>query len=401
MDKQIELWIKEGIITRQQAQEMQKHHNNPISKSKKKIIEIISIVLGIAASAAIIYFVLLKWDVIPDGIRVAALIILTFISASLGYYFRSVKPRPKISILLFFLSIILFGNLVFTTASVYSSNPDFNFHYLILLWISAILPFAYIFKSKPMSLLSSVLLIIWFSFFILIEDKFIYVSASIYPFAYYIFGLFFFCFGKINEFAKPAMPAAEIFQKVGMFIICLSAYLMTYTFFVSDAGKLVFDIVDIGNSANKLTHIAVVILSVMFLTSFFANPARKNSIIESVLTVVLIVSCIAISSTVIPFIAVNSLFVFIAAMLILIGYRKKDLFYTNIGSGFIALFILSKYGVFCWNIFLPHFFFMLGAALLILSAFIFEIIRRKFKKSFLEIHNTSEYALKEYSGEKK
>ncbi|MDR0822930.1 MAG: DUF2157 domain-containing protein, partial [Endomicrobium sp.] len=242
MDKQIDQWLKAGIITSKQAEEMQKTEQKPSSKTKKKFLKILSISAAIIAAAVIIYFVLSEWDIVPGGIQIIILMLLTFTAASLGYRFKFVKPRPKIAALLFFLSFIFLGNLIFTTAYVYSINPDYNFHYLILLWITALLPFAYIFHSKAIAVFSSLLFILWFSLFILIEDKAVYISALLFPFTYYVLGLFFFCFGKINEFSKPALPIAGAFQKIGLSIICISAYLMTFNFFVSSGGKLVFDI---------------------------------------------------------------------------------------------------------------------------------------------------------------
>ncbi|MDR3243841.1 MAG: DUF2157 domain-containing protein [Elusimicrobiota bacterium] len=393
MNKNIKEWIEAGIITSQQAEKMQYLDSNQPEPSRK-VFPIIAFCILALIVTGVFYLIISNWGILPYGARISILICLFFISSLLGYHFKFNTSRSKLSALFFFLSILFFGGLIFAVANFYALEPNSAFHFLILIWIIAIIPYAYIFKSQVVALLASILFIIWFSVFVIATDNFIYVSKQILPFAYYILGLFFLCFGKINEFSRYSLPAAKVFQRTGLFIICLSAFFMTFDFFTVANGKVIFDIIIINSfiSINvKLTNIIVIVLSAMFLISFFANPAKENHILESVLTAVLIISCIFISSTAfIALIVINSLFVFIVLSLAIIGYRKKDLFYINIAMAWLLIFALSKYVSLCIDMFPLHFFFMIGGAILILFVFLFENRRRRFTKSFA---NQNEFPL--------
>jgi uncharacterized membrane protein len=386
MSKYIEKSVKAGIITSQQADMIYEIINEDTLITPRKFLLIFLVIVSIALSIAAICIAFSEWTFLSYGMRIGGLICLTFISSFAGYCIRANTKYPKTGAIFLFLSALFFGALIFITAKTYAVNPSEEFHYLILLWMISIFPYIYIFKSRTVALFVSFLFFVWFALFLMVvSDKGILITRPILPFIYYILGIFFFCFGKLNGAVKDFLEVAKMFQKIGLCIICIAAFLLTFPYFANAEGRSVFDFIDIYYFSIKVTGFAFVALAIMFLSSFFVNPLSKaGSLIENVLFAVLIVFCIAISvNDTMPLLAISALFVFITIALIFIGYRKKDEFYSNLGIVSLLIFVLSKYFMLCRDMFSGTFYFAIGAFLIIALSLLFENGRRLFKRHLL------------------
>ncbi|MDR0485377.1 MAG: DUF2157 domain-containing protein [Elusimicrobiota bacterium] len=385
MSKYIEKSIKEGIITAEQADKIYKMMDKEKSIKPSGFLMIFFSIIAVCASAAVFYLCLFDNQILPYGVKIGGLICLTFLSAFLGYYLKFNSKRGKAGSALLFLSVLFFGALIFVTAATYALNPSREFHFLLLLWIIAVFPYMYIFKSKAVAALISLLIAAWFSLFVTAGGSWIAVDFPIFPFAYYMLGIFLLCFGRINEFGGTFSDIAAVFQKTGFIFIAVSAFFLTFSFFANAPRRSIFDIVSIYGFSIKLSYIALTIFVLMFLFSVFASVSKPSAAVENILTAVLIAFAAFLSvNEIIPLIVVDALFVFIAASLAASGFRKKEMFYINLGMSGFLFFLVSKYFILCKNILPLPLYYAGGAAAAVLAAIIFENRRRSFKRFLIK-----------------
>ena len=168
MKKHIEKWLNEGLIDSRQAGQMYADIEKDSSeKSSKKIIFAFSMIGAVLVGIGFILFVASNWYAIPSAVKVLMLGTITFACAFGGYSLEyKNKNYPKTGASLLFLSAILFGALIFLTAQIYHVESSGNLHILVLIWMFSVMPYIYIFSSKSVAVLVSVLFVLWFNIFI-------------------------------------------------------------------------------------------------------------------------------------------------------------------------------------------------------------------------------------------
>lgn len=378
MKKYINKWLSEGLISAEQAQTMQADIEKQSSeKTSKKIIFTFSTIGAVLAGIGFILFVASNWQVIPSIIKIAMLAIITFSAAFGGYYLAYVnKKYPKTGASLLFLSTLLFGALIFLTAQVYHIESSHNLHTLIFLWLISIIPYIYIFESKPVTLLSIILFFIWFNSYIIYHHNglYKYTVIELLPLMNLIAGLFLFNIGKLNSLKESLIGIGKVFEKIGIFIIFLCLFLFIFPSFIE---KTLDNFI-----LSKDLSIFFLINIILFLFIFFINPSKTNNTTQSFMITFIISFCIAITTktfSIDPLIISNLFFVFMLFALILSGYQKKEMFYVNLGIFWLIIFIIVKYFDLFWDYLPRSLFFLTGGIILIISALFFEHKRRDLK----------------------
>jgi len=381
----IDKWLREGLITDQQAKQMYADMDKESrEKSSRKIIMAFSTIGAALVGIGAILLVASNWQVIPALLKILMLAAITFGSAFSGYYLKYASGNyPRTGSSLIFLSALLYGALIFLTAQVYHVNPDRRVHLLILAWLLAILPYVYIFRSKAIAFLASALFMVWFNFFVLYgHGRYDYEDIiRLLPLMYCLCGLLLICFGKVNEFIKNFYSQASVFAKVGVFIICICLFTMTFGYFT----ELRFYPDSIYSYAFFSTIIDLLLLYslIMFLASFFANPARKNNFEESLLITALIAgSAILLHFGHVSRLAANLFFALFLFGMIASGYKKREMFLVNLSIFWFILFIGVKYFDFFWMLLPRAAFFIAGGIILVAVAWFFERKRRGLKTEF-------------------
>ncbi len=380
MKKYIEKWLKEGLISSQQAKQMYSDIDKDSSeKSSRNLIVTFSTIGAVLAGIGCILFVAANWQAIPSFIKVLALTAITFSCALGGYYLQyENKNYPKTGASLLFLSTILFGALIFLTAQVYNINSSEGTYVLVFIWFIAILPFTYIFYSRPVAMLVSVLFTLCFSLFIFQYNNMSHMFKAL-PVLYCAAGIFLYCFGKINEFIKGFYKVAAVYEKTGIFIMFFGLFFITFSYFTNPKEAYFFDFITTWKFLH-LRALDIMLLSslLMFLFSFFANPAKKNNAVESyMVTAIFVFMLFMVTHTFIPRIFANLLFAVMVLSLVYAGYVKKEAFYVNLGIFWLIIFIAVKYFDVFWKLLPRSFFFLAGGIILVSAALFFEHKRRK------------------------
>ncbi|MDR1942303.1 MAG: DUF2157 domain-containing protein [Endomicrobium sp.] len=381
MKKYIEKWLGEGLISVNQAQQMRLDIEKDSSeKSSKRIIFTFSMIGAALTGIGFILFVAANWQAIPSFVKVLILMSFTFSSAFGGYWLKyENKNYPKTGSSLLFLSTILIGALIFLTAQIYHINSDRSLHMLLLIWLLAVLPYAYIFFSRPVACLTSILFILWLTVFI-VSNNSLGISKE-FPFIYCLTGIFIFCFGKINNFIKDFDKVSPVYIKTGLLLIFFGMFMMTFSYFAKIDRTDFFDFATTWEFFPVRIVPSFLLLSIiMFLVSFFANPSRTNGVTENVLILTAIITCMFILKyRFIPLLAVNLIFALMLLALIFSGYEQKTMFRINLGIFWLIIFIIVKYFDFFWKLLPRSIFFLSGGLLLVTTALFFEHKRRGLK----------------------
>lgn len=367
LKKFIDKWVSEGLINTEQAGKMISDiENGDDEKSSKRIIFAFSTLGSVLLGVGFILFFAANWQTLPALAKILMLAAFTFGAAFGGYFLKyENKNYPKTGASLIFLSSLLIGALIFLTAQTYHIEASGKLHILILLWLLCVLPYAYIFLSRSSAVLTSVLFLLWFGVFFFKTDYF-FNSGNAVASLSCLSGVFLFCFGKGNEFVKDFSKVSAVYEKIGLFIIFLTLFCLT--FFKSFYAAEIFQ---------KIPALITAASLLAFILTFFFNPAKKNDACEN--SVIASIFLFLILSQFLPLsrLVLNLFFFFLLLLLIPAGYRKKEMFYVNLGIFWLIIFIDLKYFDIFWKLLPRSAFFISGGIILMLCA----ISREKIKKN--------------------
>lgn len=385
MKKHIEKWLKEGLIDNRQAGIMLADIEKGSSEnSSKKIIFTFSMIGAVLVGIGFILFMAANWQSISSIVKILMFAVLTFSSALGGYYLKyENKMYPKTGASLLFLSTLIFGALILLTAQIYNINAFEGLHILTFLWLVSVLPYIYIFNSKPVAVLTALLFILCVDSFIAANTR-LFRATELLPFIHCLLGINLFCIGKLNSFNRNLTGIGEIFEKTGLFIIMICLFIITFPSF-SDSSDALFSstYAFFQNKQPFVIEIIFIVPIILFLFTFFANPSRTNDTAQSFLITFALSFCIfSASMPYIPRVYTNIFFAVCALVLIYSGYRKKSMFYVNLGILWLIIFIVVKYFDLLWELMPRSLFFLSGGIILILAALFFEHKRREIKTGF-------------------
>ncbi|MDD4902156.1 MAG: DUF2157 domain-containing protein [Patescibacteria group bacterium] len=382
-EKQIEVWVKNRTITKEQAEKMLsdvtgKSQEDKANKIVTAILTIGSLFFGIGA----ILFIASNWAVLGSTLKTIILLGSTFGISYLGFYLKYQSEKlPRVGESLIFLSSLLIGATIFLEAQIY--NIDISSHLLALIWLAAILPVAFLFRSVAGAYLASAVIITWsllYCFFTNNQNEFFSDGWAWLPIILAIDGIFLFSAGGLSYLLSKLEGAARAFRLSGLSVFLVGFFLLTFKAFfetVPESTVHVLALLVIFSSLSIIFSVVALIKKV---------PKRATAVIEHGLALffsalISVASFFPVEGDLYPIIF-NCLFAALILAIIYIGYTNEDMKIINSSFFWLIVFVVARYFDFFWELLPRSLFFMAGGLVLVGGGAALEYYRRQIKKSF-------------------
>ncbi len=386
-NSQIEKWLAEGKITKEQAAMM--IEENTIArkeKSSNKFLSTVSVIGANFLGIGIIWIVAANWDGIPDLLKILLLLLLTGGMIYLGYEIGfNRKNFPKTGHSLVLSGALSFGASIFLIAQIY--NVSANSSFLIFIWLLGILPMVYIFQSALIAFLSCIIFCIWFNSIVFEGfNNFNPVKVSFIVFFYQTFGLLLFAIGSLHYFLKDFVKVARAYRIIGIYLTLAILFILTFMF--SYTG-----LKEIGDELNnhQLVYSIIYVIGVSLLAiNFKYNPSQstsnvlENGIALAVLSAIFVLNlAIHLDQLYILFwVLFNALFIALIIILFKLGYDRMDMKLVNIASISTFLFVMVKFFDIFSNLLNNGITWILFGILLLIASVFLEKKRRTIRDKF-------------------
>jgi uncharacterized membrane protein len=387
---QIEQWLKEGTITKEQAQKMLADTSQyKKEQSSNKLIIALSTIGAILLGIGVILFIASNWQQMPNIVKVLILLGSTAGSYYGGYVLKyQRKTLVKVGASLIFLGALLFGATIFLIAQMYHINA--NSHTLILIWLIGIIPLVYALKTEPIARLASLLFFIWIGLFVFRNMSFERASRDFFglPVLYLVSGVLFFGIGGLHYLSDDLKAIARVYRIAGIKISMWALFLLTFRFFSGHYGE--FNIREGLEFSSQFTagFIIFSILTIILMAiNLFFNPTKsETSILEG--SIGLGLSALALifffypATTNIYVVLFNLILMGLILTILFIGYNREDMKLVNIGIAYLWILVVVRYCDFFWKLLPRSIFFMVGGLILVLGSIALERKRRQLKQRF-------------------
>lgn len=151
-------WVDQGIITEDQREEIVSQYEGGASSSRG--IRVVLLLGAVMVGLGALLFVGANWDAIPVFGRLALLGGMTAGAYYAGWSLKYEREGwEKLGDGVLLIGSLMVGATLFLTAQMF--NVEANVHWLLLLWLVSVAPASYAVRSKPILLLSVVLLGWW------------------------------------------------------------------------------------------------------------------------------------------------------------------------------------------------------------------------------------------------
>ena len=411
--EQIERWVQEGTITKEQAKKMLADvvdHSKERSSARfiVAIATIGAVLLGIGATL----FIYKQWDVLSNPIKVLLLLGATTGAYGVGYSLReSGRNVPMVGGALILLGALLFGATVALTAQMYQIN--IGLPVLLFLWFLGTIPTVYTFNSPPVAALDAALL------YLCITDLFFGVLSESYrhsgdwyalPVFLIVVGLLLFEFGGLHYLQEGWRGVARSYRLVGVNGVMLALFLLTFRFtlevyavenvqggaivsspltvwlFIGMLAVLIVKLLYLRKAHYRVglrwEHGVSVVLLAASLLYFFKPPTQTYPGMP------LLTSSLA-SDGPLSLFAYALLFNLLAAMMIVlllwIGYRREDMPLVNTATVWAFVIIVARYFDLFWDLLGRTTFFIIGGILFLALAIMVEKWRRVLSVQFHQL----------------
>jgi uncharacterized membrane protein len=390
--EQIDLWVKDGTVTQDQANKMLADSADyKKEQNSNKLIVSISTIGALFLGIGAILFVASNWQAIPSAVKVLILVGSTFSAYFAGYVFQYQKQNlPKVGASLIFLGALLFGASVFLIAQIYNINA--NSHILMLIWLAGVLPLVYAFQSSAIAELSAFLFYAWIGLFMFRGMEVYQAQGDFFklPVLYLSSGVLLFGIGQLHYFSEKLKTVARIYRLTGIKIAVVSLFFLTFRLFSGNYGDGSFFSPESLENSGQFT-IGLVIFSVLALLLAVAgalfNPSKsKTNILENSiafgLAAVALLFFFFPATTNIYVILFNLILTGLVFTLIFVGYQREDLKIVNTGMFWLFALVLVRYFDFFWELLERSVFFIVGGVILVLVGIALEKKRGQIKAKF-------------------
>ncbi|MBQ9149996.1 DUF2157 domain-containing protein [bacterium] len=363
MEKQIQRWLEQGIITKDVALKLLADVKLQQQKMYKlKINVTIYTIAAILIGLGVITFIsandwLLKLFELVESLKIIVLFSLTAFSLWGGYKLEyEVKKYPKLGYFLTTLSTLLIGGtyaLIGQTYNINANNSSFTF-----LWMLSILPVAYIFKNYAVNILSIILFILSVIFFFA-ELKLDVINAwSVYiPL---LLGTLLYTTGNIPIILNKYNKFSLSYKIVGLIPIFITLLVLTC-------------------SVNTTYHILspyyilpIFILMGLNLLNYQFNKEKKDELllVETifVFSILFFMLCLLLAkTTIIPLVVLlaNVAIIAIIAFGFNYGYKYENLKIIGLTNWFLVIYLIVNYFRWAWSFMDKSLFFILGGVALL------------------------------------
>lgn len=384
---QIEQWLKEGTITKEQAAKMLADTSQyKKEQSSNKLIIAFSIIGAILLGIGVILFISSNWQQMPNIVKVLILLSSTAGSYYAGYMFKYQRQTlVKVGASLIFLGALLFGATIFLIAQMYHINA--NSHTLILIWLIGIVPLVYALKTEAIAGLVSLLFFIWSGLFVFrnMSVESAYGDIFVFPVLYLVLGVLFFGIGGLHYLLDDLKLIARVYRIAGIKISMLALFLLTFRSFSGDISERL-------KISSQFTggFVTFSILAIVFMAiNLFFNPTKsKTSILEgciglglSVLALIFFFYTDPIPTN-IYVVLFNLVLMGLILTILFIGYNREDMKLVNIGMAYLWILVVVRYCDFFWELLPRSLFFIVGGLMLLLGSISLERKRRQLKQRF-------------------
>lgn len=388
-EKLIDKWVKEEIITQEQAKKMLVDIDNYKKESRSnKFIVTISTLGAVLIGMGVILFIASNWQELSKLGKAFSMIGSTAITFYAGYYFKYQRQNfPKVGVSLLFLSALLFGATIILIAQIYNLNA--NNHILVLIWLVGILPMVYALRTSAIAILASLLFYLWIGlFFAKDNDWWFFDFLGRFTIILFICGsIMLFALGGIHYFSKQFNQIARIYRLASIKVLMVCLFLLTFDWFSKISSNY------ISNWYEEVQHqlvVGVVIFSIIAITAtvinWFLNKSESLSVYESPISIGLVgLSLIFFfypSETSIYTLIFNLLFAGLSILFLYLGYNREDIKIVNLGMFWLTVFLIAKYFDWFWDLLERSVFFLVGGLILVIGGIVLEKKRREIKERF-------------------
>ena len=230
MRREIEAWRAEGVISSDLAETLSARYESSEDHRRalglNRFSSIIAIFGTVLVGLGVIGLVAVNWSDISDTAKLGLMVAFTSACYVVGWLlaYRSDFPRTGIAIIL--LGAILFGASIHLIAQ--SFNVAVNHPNLVTAWFIGVIPLAYITKSKPVMVLSMILLLSalgfraqWWSSNGLGGEVFFWALI-----AYMLIAAGLFAVGRLHGRSADYQIFARVYEIWGFVIAGIATYLL-------------------------------------------------------------------------------------------------------------------------------------------------------------------------------
>lgn len=386
LKKEIKLWVSEGIVSSEQEEKILSRYKVIEEAEEKagssKLITVISIMGSVLVGIGVILFIASNWGIIPRFGKLSIIFLSLFSSYALGYHLRYEKKNfPKVGGALIFLGTLIFGAGIFLIAQIY--NITVHYPNGPLMWALGILPLAYLLRLKTILFLALADLIVWLPMELTFHIS-SYDSGMIYFTMFLFMGVCYFALGLMQFQFEYTKELSKIYTILGAILILGAGYIFTF--------EIAKERVKTGGDFATFIFGFSLVFMALFLLNLFFVKKDKLILVENVVLLFLFVFGIWCLLT-IPsesertrgdffIVLVNVIYALIIVGTIILGFKKKNKIYINVGLFFFVLDIFARYFDFFFKLLPRSIFFIVGGLMLIFGGVFLEKKRRKVLKSF-------------------
>jgi uncharacterized membrane protein len=390
LQKEIELWLKENIITPEQKDKILSRYHILKQADEKagpgKLITTISIFGSVLIGIGVILFIASNWSEIPRWGKLFIIFSSMIISYGAGFYVRIERENyPKIGAALVLLGSLIFGAGIFLIAQIYHITVHYPNGPLI--WGLGVLPLAYLLRLKSLLSLSIITLLIWLG----MESSFRVFSINAempYITLYLMAGIMLWGSGLMHKGYKQLAMIASPYIASGMMLTFLCGYILTFDeCFKMALGSMNF--LSFYSGTGLLFFIAIILYIV-------SKTRDKGSLAEIISLSSLMAIAISLSLLYkgVPLnvrdsdttgnitLISNLIYALEIIGIIFLGYMRRNPIYINIGLLFFVLDVSARYFDYFWKLLPRSIFFIIGGAMLLIGGIFLERKRRKVLASF-------------------
>lgn len=394
IEKQIKEWVESWLINQKVADKMLVDLNRKSKDDKSnKFIVAISTIWALLLWVWAILFIASNWREIPNILKVIMILVFTFWAFFLGYFFKyEKKSLPKVWSSLIFLSSLLFWASVFLVSQIYHINA--NASSILLIWLAWILPLVYAFNSKSVLSVFLTILLIWFWTFLIEKDSFSDYILLYFPVIYLITWILFYTIWWLHSFFEKISSLWNVYKYFWIWLSLILLYVLTFPFFSSLQEFWSFWLSSNFEIPSYLTITisTLWIFSILWLVInlFFNSSKTKEDIYEifvflGIIALALFFFFFPPTSSIFN-VLFNLTFAFFTIFLIYLWYQKSNIWIVNLGIFWLAIFLITKYFDFFWNLMSRSVFFMVWWLILIFWGIALEKQRRKLKENFNKLN---------------
>lgn len=394
LKQEIELWLKESIITPEQKDKILARYKLLKEADEKagpgKLITVISVMGSILVGVGVILFIASNWAEIPRWGKLSIIFTSMLLSYSLGFYLRREKENyPKIGAALILLGSLIFGAGIFLIAQIY----HITVHYPNgpLMWGLGVLPLAYLLRLKTLLSLTIIDLLIWLG----MEASFrmpvnlFYAGPLIFVALFFMAGIALWSTGLMHRGFESLKKISGPYILYGAFITFTAGYVLTFDVFRGSFGA--------GNFLDFYLGILGLFL-ISIILYIFSRDKGKGWLPEALSLFILMALMISLAlsyrptermpydfrSETINIMTLTSNIIYILGIvgIIVLGYIRRYNAYINIGLLFFVLDVIARYFDFFWRLLPRSIFFITGGVILLLGGVMLEKKRRRILASF-------------------